>query len=114
MRVTSIGESNLFLRLVSHNGEVIDGVAQGVELCSVVPDITSMSIQVYKEGVLFLASPAFNGVDDITRLAGGCGSYIERLIGGGAHEHPPCSDVFSCVSTSVVAWTIPLVCLIIP
>ena len=48
-------------------------------LCSLVPDVTSMSIQAYMEGVLhivFLAPPTFDEVDDITHLAGGYCSYM--------------------------------------
>ena len=107
--------------LYDHDGEVVQGVARSVEvgcywlICAFMFDITSMSIEADVEGVqrlshiLLLASPAFYEIDDIAHLAGGCGSYVEVLAGGGTHECVSSPDVLTCEAASVVAWTAPLV-----
>ena len=61
-------------------------------LCSILFDVTAVSVEVDMEGilcfshVLLLASSAFNKIDDIAGLAGGCSSYMEGLASGGANK----------------------------
>ena len=58
---------------------------------------------------ILLLTSAFNKVDDITRPAGGCSSYVEGLAGCGTHERLSSTDVMTREAASIVAWTAPLV-----
>ena len=92
----------LTLHLLDHHDrEVVCGVARGVEMGSywflepLVADVTAVSIEADMERVLCLphvlqfAYPALDEVDNVSRLAGCCCSYVVGAASGRAHESVP-------------------------
>ena len=73
------------------NPEIVQGMAWAVEMASYCPpvcDVIAMSVEADVEGVLCLPNilllvlPAFDQVDHVPCLAGGCSTYVEGLFRG--------------------------------
>ena len=86
------------------NPEIVQGMACAVEmasywfLCPPVCDVVAMSIETDVEGVMCLpnvllsALPAFDQVDHVPCLSGGCSMYVEGLFRGRTSEVGACLD----------------------
>ena len=83
------------------NPEIIHGMAWAVEMASYwflylpVCDVVAMSIEADVDGflclpnVLLLVLPAFDQVDHVPCLAGGCSMYVEGLSRGRTSDPGP-------------------------
>ena len=77
------------------NPEIVQGMAWAVEMASywfLCPPVCDVVVKVDVEGVLYLpivllsALPAFDQVDYVPCLAGGCSRYVEGLFRGHTSE----------------------------